>query len=101
MDKFSYLGNADVVAIDDLFTQFRKDPNSVDESWKKFFQGFEFAKANFEEGGAIPENVSKEFKVINLINEYRKTGHLFTKTNPVRERRKYTPTLDIENFGLS
>ena len=28
-------------------------------------------------------------------------GHLFTKTNPVRERRKYTPTLAIENFGLS
>jgi 2-oxoglutarate dehydrogenase E1 component len=25
---------------------------------------------------------------------------LFTKTNPVRERRHYTPTLDIENFGL-
>ena len=26
---------------------------------------------------------------------------MFTKTNPVRARRKYTPTLDIENFGLS
>jgi 2-oxoglutarate dehydrogenase E1 component len=26
---------------------------------------------------------------------------LFTKTNPVRERRKYTPSLAIENFGLS
>ena len=26
---------------------------------------------------------------------------MFTRTNPVRERRKYQPTLDIENFGLS
>ena len=25
----------------------------------------------------------------------------FTKTNPVRERRTYSPNLDIENFGLS
>ena len=25
---------------------------------------------------------------------------MFTKTNPVRERRKYSPTLEIENFGL-
>ncbi|KAF0237406.1 MAG: 2-oxoglutarate dehydrogenase E1 [Prolixibacteraceae bacterium] len=25
---------------------------------------------------------------------------MFTKTNPVRSRRKYKPTLDIENFGL-
>ena len=38
---------------------------------------------------------------MNLINAYRNRGHLFTKTNPVRERRKYTPTLEIENFGLS
>jgi 2-oxoglutarate dehydrogenase E1 component len=35
-----------------------------------------------------------------LIDGYRSRGHLFTKTNPVRERRKYSPTLDIENFGL-
>ena len=39
--------------------------------------------------------------VVDLINGYRTRGHLFTKTNPVRDRRKYTPTLDIENFGLS
>jgi 2-oxoglutarate dehydrogenase E1 component len=39
--------------------------------------------------------------VINLIDGYRTRGHLFTKTNPVRERRKYLPSLDIENFGLS
>jgi len=35
-----------------------------------------------------------------LIHGYRQRGHLFTKTNPVRSRRKYLPTLDIENFGL-
>src|SRR6185503_19808176 len=52
-------------------------------------------------GGTIPENVSKEFKVISLITGYRQRGHLFTKTNPVRERRSYQPTLAIENFGLS
>ena len=48
----------------------------------------------------IPTNVLKEFRVINLINAYRSRGHLFTKTNPVRERRKYHPTLEIKNFGL-
>ena len=35
-----------------------------------------------------------------MINAYRTRGHLFTKTNPVRERRKYSPTLDLKNFGL-
>ena len=42
----------------------------------------------------------KNFVYINLINAYRQRGHLFTKTNPVRERRKYTPTLAIEHFDL-
>jgi 2-oxoglutarate dehydrogenase E1 component len=100
MDKVSYVGNADVSAIDHLYQQYRQDPESVDIGWKKFFEGFDFARTNYEDGGEIPENFQKEFKVLNLINGYRSRGHLFTKTNPVRERRKYTPTLDIENFGL-
>lgn len=100
MDKVSYVGNADVNAIDHLHNQYRQDPDSVDIGWKKFFEGFEFAQTNYEDGGEIPENFKKEFKVINLINGYRQRGHLFTKTNPVRERRQYSPDLSIENFGL-
>ena len=49
----------------------------------------------------MPEALRKEFMVLNLVNGYRTRGHLFTQTNPVRERRTYRPTLDIENFGLS
>ena len=107
MDKFSYIGTSDVNAIEALFQQYLKDPNAVDASWRDFFKGFEFAQTSYSnngrvgEGVVIPENVSKEFKVINLINGYRQRGHLFTKTNPVRDRRNYTPTLDIENFGLA
>ncbi len=101
MDKVSYVGNADVNAIDHLYQQYRQDPTSVDHSWAKFFEGFEFAQTNFEQDGAIPENFVKEFKVINLINGYRTRGHLFTKTNPVRDRRKHSPNLEITHFGLS
>ncbi|RFC54492.1 2-oxoglutarate dehydrogenase E1 component [Brumimicrobium aurantiacum] len=101
MDKVSYIGNADVNAIDELYNTYRKDPNSVDEGWRKFFEGFEFGQTNYEEGGEVPENFQKEFKVINLIEAYRTRGHLFTQTNPVRERRQYAPDLSIENFDLS
>lgn len=103
MDKYSFISNAHPDVIDNMFAQYKQDPESVDASWRNFFEGFEFARTDFStgEGGAIPENVSKEFKVIQLINGYRQRGHLFTKTNPVRERRKYAPTLEIENFGLS
>ncbi len=102
MDKFSYIGNGDVNAFEDLYQQYKQNPKLVDESWQHFFKGFEFQQSNYEEGsGAIPENLHKEFKVLNLIDDYRFRGHLFTKTNPVRERRNYEPKLDIENYGLS
>jgi 2-oxoglutarate dehydrogenase E1 component len=98
MDKFSFVGNADVNAIEALYHQYLANPESVDATWSQFFQGFDFAKAHFD--SEVPDNVLKEFKVLGLIDAYRKRGHLFTKTNPVRERRKYSPTLAIENFGL-
>jgi 2-oxoglutarate dehydrogenase E1 component len=108
MDNHSYLGNSDLNAIDNLYQQYKTNPDSVDTSWRRFFEGFEFQKAEFAQ---MPDNsglaavasteVIKEFKVINLINGYRQRGHLFTETNPVRERRKHTPTLDLANFGLT
>ena len=103
MDKFSYVGTSDVTAIEALYLQYSKDADSVDASWRDFFKGFDFAQTNYDaaSGEAIPENVTKEFKVLGLITGYRQRGHLFTKTNPVRQRRNYEPTLDLENFGLS
>ncbi|MBL4710594.1 MAG: 2-oxoglutarate dehydrogenase E1 component [Flavobacteriales bacterium] len=104
MDKFSYLSNADVSAVEELYQSYKINPQSVDEGWAKFFEGFEFARKNYGEdqtSSSEHQFTDKEFKVLNLINGYRTRGHLFTKTNPVRERRKYSPTLAIENFGLS
>lgn len=99
MDKFSYLGNGDVNAVEELYNSYKRDPESVEQGWRSFFEGFEFFQKNYDQE-AIPQGTLKEFRVIDLINAYRTRGHLFTLTNPVRERRKYTPTLDIGNFGL-
>ena len=99
IDTLSYLSNADPNALEALYQQYRQNPDSVDPSWQLFFQGFEFSKSDFG-ASEMPENMPKEFRVINLINGYRSRGHLFTRTNPVRERRKYAPTLDIANFDL-
>ena len=99
-DDFSYLGGMDIQAIDNLYSAYQKDPESVDQSWREFFKGFDFARSNFSEQMSSVV-FDKEFKVINLIDAYRKRGHLFTKTNPVRIRRRYFPTLDVENYELS
>ena len=99
-DNLSYLGAAHAGMIEDLYEQYQQNSENVDFGWRKFFEGFDFQKTDYSQGD-IPENVLKEFQVIDLINGYRTRGHLFTATNPVRKRRIYTPTLDIENFGLS
>jgi 2-oxoglutarate dehydrogenase E1 component len=107
MDKFSFLNAAHTGFIADLYEQYLKNPDAVEPSWRSFFQGYDLANENYsltdeeEVSAEIPEGVRKEFLVIDLINGYRTRGHLFTKTNPVRERRKYTPSLAIENFGLT
>lgn len=106
MDKFSFLNAVHSGYIADLYDQYLINPDATEPSWRSFFQGYDFANEKYtltEEKSdyKVPENLLKEFKVLDLINGYRTRGHLFTKTNPVRERRQYTPTLAIENFGLS
>jgi len=99
MDKFSFLGALHTGMIEEMYQNYLQDPKSISEEWSSFFQGFDFAKEVYSEED-IPQIFQKEFKVINLIDAYRKSGHLFTQTNPVRERRQYSPTLDYKNFGL-
>ncbi|MFZ1659604.1 MAG: 2-oxoglutarate dehydrogenase E1 component [Flavobacteriales bacterium] len=113
MDKNAFLSNIDPAAIDAVYQQYKTDPGSVSPDWARFFEGFDLARTQYPElpgqspsangmaGESSHENVAKEFKVIALINGYRERGHLFTHTNPVRERRTYMPTLDLANFGLS
>ena len=106
MDKYSFLNSAHTAYFAELYEQYLEDPDIVEPSWRAFFQGFDFGVEN---GGShpitgdveVPESVKKEFQVVRLIEGYRTRGHLFTKTNPVRNRRVYSPNLDVENFGLT
>lgn len=100
MDKYNFLNNTDPDVIDDLYRKFKADPELVEEGWRNFFGGFDFALNVYPDRKADGFETSDEFKVINLLIDYRRRGHLFTKTNPVRKRRTYKPTLDIENYGL-
>ena len=106
MDPYSFLNTAHTAYFAELYDQYLINPQEVEPSWRAFFQGFEFGieeskkeKLSFQ-GKEVPDNILKEFKVVKLINAYRTRGHLFTKTNPVRDRRIYTPNLEIENFDL-
>ena len=120
MDRFSFLNAAHTEFFAQLYDQYLENPDSVEPSWRSFFQGFDFGMETYNDenpiqysrevapvvsnpvdNSKISEQLQKEFKVVKLIEGYRSRGHLFTKTNPVRERRTFSPTLDLENFGLS
>ncbi len=103
MDKFSLVGNQEISAVEELYKNYLDSPGQVEQSWRNFFEGFELARITYQEStvsAADESRIQKEFKILNLINGYRQRGHLFTRTNPVRKRRNYTPTLDYKNFGL-
>ncbi|MGB7499624.1 MAG: 2-oxoglutarate dehydrogenase E1 component, partial [Moheibacter sp.] len=107
MERFSFLNAIDSEYIGELYEQYLKYPDAVEPSWRAFFQGFDFANSSYngfshtdESIGSVEispdmaNKIEKEFKVVNLIDGYRKRGHMFTRTNPVRERRHHYPTLD-------
>jgi len=103
MDKFSLVGNQEIGAVEELYKNYLENPVNVEQSWRNFFEGFELARKSYQESlvsAADEKRIQKEFKILNLINGYRQRGHLFTRTNPVRKRRTYSPTLDYKNFGL-
>jgi 2-oxoglutarate dehydrogenase E1 component len=124
MDKFSYIANAHVSYIDELYSSYKSDPESIDSSWKEFFDGFDFALTNYgEEESAVSSNgttktpakngalatpgtimdmeeLPKEIKVRALIHAHRSRAHLRSKTNPVRERKDRKALIDPQDFGL-
>ncbi len=122
MDKYSYVANAEISYVDEMYQSYRKDPLSVDETWQKFFEGYNFSLQKYGEKGAANGGSSaaptgngvaavaaspattvseKEVRVHYLIHAYRSRGHLRSKTNPVRERKDRKPLLELADFGLS
>ncbi|PJX22769.1 2-oxoglutarate dehydrogenase E1 component [Psychroflexus sp. S27] len=116
MDQFSFLNAVHPQQLAELYDNYLQNPDAIEPSWRAFFQGFDFGMT--ENGSAeevvirdaetketetikVPENVQKEFQVVNLIDAYRHRGHLFTHTNPVRDRRDYNPKITLDLFGLS
>ncbi len=99
MDKFTYLSNVNGSFIDDLYDQYKQDPQSLEKSWQRFFEGVEFAAQLSESNLATLRD--KEAAVMKLINGYRDRGHLLAKTNPVRHRRFFKADLDLSHFNIT
>lgn len=104
---FTHLSSSDITFIDSLYENFQKNPDSVDESWQRFFQGFDFSKSvSFGTSGTTGEGISDtklraEFNVFRLIQSFRARGHLLADTNPIRPRRDRKARISLTEYGLS
>ncbi len=114
MKDFSFITSSHPSYIENLYTDFKKNPESVDVDLRKFFEGFDFALSNQNGHAKTAEasaptvstglsltNLDKEFGVYQLILAYRKKGHLIAKTNPIRERKDRHANLALSYFGLN
>ena len=104
MKDYSYVFNAHPTYIESIYQNYKKDPTSVEEGWRTFFEGFEFAQnANGSMAKSIEssENVTKEFGVLSIIHGFRQRGHLLSDTNPIRQRKDRRPHLELSDHGLS
>ncbi|MBO9202843.1 MULTISPECIES: 2-oxoglutarate dehydrogenase E1 component [Niastella] len=109
MDRLTYLNNGNAAYINSLYEAYQHNPDSIEVDWQHFFEGFDFgavqadSNASFNGVTAAVAAVApdKEINVLKLIDGYRSRGHLFAKTNPVRERRQHLPGKNLETFGLN
>lgn len=112
MSDYSFIFNAHPSFIDNLYKQYKANPESVDGSWRLFFEGFEFGGNNsINTEGSSAETIQtkngtveftvKELQVVGMINGYRRRGHLLSNTNPIKQRDDRNAKLALEDYGLS
>jgi len=93
-----YASIANIQYIEDQYRRFQEDPQSVDLSWRRFFEGMEFAAhlppPAAEEGGDI--------RIYRLIVAYRTFGHLLARFNPIDPHPpSEAEELDLGRLGFS
>ena len=108
MKDYSHVFNAHPQYIDSLYQAYLKDPGSVDQGWRVFFEGFDFGQNG---NGHVTTEVTtpsvgvsdaiKEFGVMSIIHGFRNRGHLLSTTNPIRQRKDRRPHLDLADYNLS
>ena len=101
---YSFLANAHPSYIENVYNDYKTDPNSIDPEWKKFFDGFDYAISNHEnavDSQGVATFNTKEFAVLKLIHGYRNKGHLISNTNPLRARKDRELDNELHHFGLS
>jgi 2-oxoglutarate dehydrogenase E1 component len=92
--------------IAEAYDSYRRDPSSVDESWRQFFRFAEqlsgvTSGTTAGLGAADPEMLRKVAGAASLVDSIRAYGHLAADTDPLGNRPPSTVELTPEFHGLT
>ncbi|HWA87419.1 MAG TPA: 2-oxoglutarate dehydrogenase E1 component [Opitutus sp.] len=108
MNSLNVSPNANADIIESAYEAWQRNPDSVDPTWRAFFQGFTLGNngaalspvpAARAAGVRIVDSY-KQAQVLRLINAYRAHGHLQAHTDPLGEPPPANPHLALEHFHL-
>jgi 2-oxoglutarate dehydrogenase E1 component len=101
----SIAARANLDLIEENYTRWQRDPESVDSGWAAFFEGFELGEVPDRDGAVTkaveaPET-SLQSRVDGLVYAYRILGHTIARVNPLVEKRPENPLLTLRELGFS
>src|SRR6266545_5891412 len=102
--RSSIAARANLDLIEENYTRWQRDPESVDSGWAAFFQGFELGELP-DHDGAVTTAVeaaepSLQSRVDGLVYAYRTLGHTVARVNPLSEKRPENPLLTLRELGF-
>jgi len=113
----SSLYGDNVAVLEELYAQYKSDPNSLDGDWILFFQELERSTGNFSENGHSSNGANgtyvsysssehrkdsslNDFGIINLLNAYRRQGHLASNLDPLGINKPNRQFIDLKVQAL-
>jgi 2-oxoglutarate dehydrogenase E1 component len=93
----SGINRSNLEYIEQLYTDFKANPDALAPEWKSFFDGMEFGQDGRMGGGMS----DKELAVFQLIQAYRDEGHLEANINPLYPPQTSMAPLALKRFGLT
>ncbi len=82
-----------------LYEQWKNNPESLPESWRMFFHGYEMAMCPHT--CVASDRAHSQSQVASLIFAYRNEGHFIADINPLESPPESHPDLELGNFGFS
>jgi 2-oxoglutarate dehydrogenase E1 component len=86
--------------IEDIYSEYLKNPSSVSPDWRAYFQSLSVAGGN---GSTVTEKRGdvRQERVDQLIRNYRVRGHMAARLDPLEIARPEPPELHPQFYGFT